>query len=112
MGDLISGTGPLFMDPDPEAARAFFRTKLRAQVSKLKEELNIARRIEWIRQGIFANAEQKGAQKLMQGVTAPQMQARTAKPAYDLNVEVNADGSVKVIPPLAGAGATNSPPAK
>jgi chromosome segregation ATPase len=85
---------------------------LRAQVSKLKEELNIARRIEWIRQGIFANAEQKGAQKLMQGVSAPQMTARTAKPAYDLNVEVNADGSVKVIPPLAGAGATNSPPAR
>lgn len=87
-------------------------TVLRAQVSKLKEELNIARRIEWIRQGIFANTDQKGAQKLMQGVSAPQMQARTAKPAYDLNVEVNADGSVKVIPPLAGAGATNSPPAK
>jgi chromosome segregation ATPase len=85
---------------------------LRAQVSKLKEELNIARRIEWIRQGIFANAEQKGAQKLMQGVSAPQMQARTAKPAYDLNVEVNADGSVKVIPPLAGAGTTNSPAAR
>jgi chromosome segregation ATPase len=85
---------------------------LRAQVSKLKEELNIARRIEWIRQGIFANAEQKGAQKLMQGASAPQMAARTAKPAYDLNVEVNADGSVKVIPPLAGGGPTNSPPAR
>ena len=85
---------------------------LRAQVSKLKEELNIARRIEWIRMGIFASAEQKGAQKLMQGASAPQMAARTSKPAYDLNVEVNADGSVKVIPPLAGAGTTNSPPAK
>jgi len=85
---------------------------LRAQVSKLKEELNIARRIDWIRQGLFANADQKGAQKLMQGISVPQMQARTAKPAYDLNVEVNADGSVKVIPPLAGAGATNAPAAK
>ncbi len=40
---------------------------LRAQVSKLKEELSIARRIEWIRQGLFASTDQKGAQKLMQG---------------------------------------------
>jgi hypothetical protein len=24
MAELASGTGPLFMDPDPEAARAFF----------------------------------------------------------------------------------------
>jgi len=85
-------------------------TVLRAQVSKLKEELNVARRIEWIRQGLFANIDQKGAQKLMQGISAPQTQARTTKPAYDLNVEVNADGSVKVIPPLSGS--TNSPPAK
>src|SRR5258707_141409 len=45
-------------------------TVLRAQVSKLKQELNIARRIEWIRQGLFASSEQKGAQKLMQGLGA------------------------------------------
>jgi chromosome segregation ATPase len=88
-------------------------TVLRAQVAKLKEELNIARRIEWIRQGIFANSDQKGAQKLMQGNRAPQTPAKAAKPAYDLNVEVSADGSVKVIPPLsARPDATNAPPAK
>jgi uncharacterized protein (DUF3084 family) len=87
-------------------------TVLRAQVSKLKEELNIARRIEWIRQGVFASSEQKGAQKLMQGAAAPQgMQAKAPKPAYDLNVEVKADGSVKVLPPLNPA-ATNTAPAK
>lgn len=80
---------------------------LRAQVAKLKEELNIARRIEWIRQGLFASTEQKGAQKLMQGVAAPQ--SKPPKPDYDLNVEVSADGSVKVIPP---AQTTNAPPAK
>ncbi len=78
---------------------------LRAQVAKLKEELNIARRIEWIRQGLFASAEQKGAQKLMQGGATP-LQAK-AKPAYDLNVEVSADGSVRVLPPR-----TNAPAAK
>jgi chromosome segregation ATPase len=82
---------------------------LRAQVAKLKEELNISRRIEWIRQGLFASTEQKGAQKLMQGLNVPQTQAK-AKPTYDLNVEVSADGSVKVIPPLNKT--TNAPPAK
>jgi DNA repair exonuclease SbcCD ATPase subunit len=82
---------------------------LRAQVSKLKEELSVARRLEWIRQGLFASNDQRGAQKLMQG-TAP-ASARASKPAYDLNVEVSADGSVKVIPPLTNRpAATNSPP--
>lgn len=83
---------------------------LRAQVAKLKEELNIARRIEWIRQGLFATTEQKGAQKLMQGVTVPQSTPKAQKASYDLNVEVGADGSVKVIPPPSKT--TNSPPAK
>ena len=82
---------------------------LRAQVAKLKEELNISRRIEWIRQGLFASADQKGAQKLMQGFTAAQTHSRaTNKPAYDLNVEINADGTVKVIPPLTNAPAGHS----
>jgi len=82
---------------------------LRAQVSKLKEELNIARRIEWIRRGLFASSEEKGAQKLMRGVTPPETHPKVEQPSYDLNVEVHADGSVKVIPPL---NRTNSPSAK
>ena len=82
---------------------------LKAQVSRLKEELAIERRVEWIRQGLFAASEQKGAQKLMQGLSASQ--GKTApKPKYDLNVEINADGSVKVIPPVGSPAATNSPP--
>jgi len=82
---------------------------LRAQVSKLKEELSIARRIEWIRQGLFANNEQKGAQKLMQGLSAPQAKA-PPKSNFDLNVEINADGSVKVIPPATNRPAGTTPP--
>jgi glutaconate CoA-transferase subunit A len=35
MTELGSGKGPLFMDPDPEAARAFFRTKSRALTNKV-----------------------------------------------------------------------------
>ena len=83
---------------------------LRAQVSKLKEELSVARRLEWIRQGLFAATDQKGAQKLMQGPAASQVKA--PKPTYDLNVEVSADGSVKVIPPLTNRPAATNPPAK
>jgi chromosome segregation ATPase len=87
-------------------------TVLRAQVAKLKQELNIARRLEWIRQGLFASSDQKGAQKLMQGVSAPPSQGKAARPAYDLNVEVGADGSVKVIPPPGSRTETNTAPAK
>ena len=83
---------------------------MRAQVSKLKEELSVARRLEWIRQGLFASTEQRGAQKLMQGTALAQV--KPPKPTYDLNVEVGADGSVKVIPPLTNRPAATSPPAK
>ncbi len=83
---------------------------LRAQVSKLKEELSVARRLDWIRQGLFASTDVKGAQKLMQGPAASQVKA--PKPNYDLNVEVNSDGSVKVVPPLTNRPAATNPPAK
>jgi chromosome segregation ATPase len=83
---------------------------LRAQVSKLKEELSVNRRLEWIRQGLFAATDQKGAQQLMQGPAPTRVKA--PKPTYDLNVEVSADGSVKVIPPLTNRPAVINPPAK
>lgn len=73
---------------------------LRAQVAKLKEELSVARRLEWIRKGLFAADNQKGAERLLQ-LNNPAAAARTN--TYDLNVEVNADGSVSVIPPLTNA---------
>lgn len=69
---------------------------LRAQVSKLREELSIARRLDWLRRGLFS--DEKGAQRLMQGTPR---EVRTNQ--FDLNVEVNADGSVSVIPPLTNA---------
>jgi len=84
-------------------------TVLRAQVSKLKEEMNVARRVEWNRQGILAASEQKGAQKLMQGLVSPV--PKSSRPNYDLNVEVSADGSVRVIPPATNNVAPgNQPP--
>ena len=83
---------------------------LRTQVAKLKEELNVSRRLAWIREGIFSRADQKGAQQLTVkstpafGPGSNPTNIPAAKPSnYDLNVEVNSDGTVRVIP------ATNSP---
>ncbi|HXS67639.1 MAG TPA: hypothetical protein VN761_02280 [Candidatus Polarisedimenticolia bacterium] len=86
---------------------------LRAQVAKLKEEMNISRRLAWIREGIFARDEQKGAQRLMEK-NPPRPAVSSAPTNYDLNVEVNADGSVRVIAPggTNNAASTNPPPAK
>jgi chromosome segregation ATPase len=75
---------------------------LKTQVAQLKAELSISRRLEWIRKGLFAS-DQKGATALLQASAKP----APAPNNYDLNVEINADGSVKVIPP-----ATNAPAAK
>ena len=81
----------------------------RSRIRELKEEMVVARRMEWARQGVYANSEQKGAQKLMQGVAATQTKP-APKPSYDLNVEVSADGSVKVLPPATNAPASAKPP--
>lgn len=79
---------------------------LRAQVAKLKEELNLARRLEWIRRGLLGGPEVRGATLLMRG-PAPRKPATTEP--YDLNVEVSADGTVRVIPPPTNAPAPNPP---
>jgi len=74
---------------------------LRAQVAKLKEELNISRRLEWIRKGLATSSSQKGAQGLLQSGpgAGPAPASQTSTSRYDLNVEVKSDGSVQVIPP-------------
>jgi chromosome segregation ATPase len=98
-----------------ELERQFNDLKVvRAQVAKLKEELDISRRLAWIREGIFARDEQKGGQQLMQKSPPPTATAKAtvspAKPNYDLNVQVNSDGTVRVVPPGNNAASTNSPP--
>lgn len=85
-------------------------TVLRAQVSRLKEELSVARRLELLRQGFFARSDERGAQRLMQGATASK--AKPAPIPSDLNVEVSADGTVKIIPPLTNRPAGTSPSPK
>jgi uncharacterized protein involved in exopolysaccharide biosynthesis len=93
---------------------------VRTQVKKLKTDLIVARRLEWMREGIDPSKITKGGEILMQH-TAPSSSPATKSSApsdkiqpplgtnFDLNVEVNSDGSVHVIPPLSNAPATKSP---
>jgi len=68
-------------------------TALRAQVSKLKDELSVARRLEWIRMGIYGQQAMKGAEKLMAGSPNP-----AAATNFNLNVELKQDGGAIVVP--------------
>ena len=81
---------------------------VRAQVKKLKDDLLVARRLQWMRDGSEAGSQQKGAQLLMQHMAS----APPQPPHYDLNVEVGSDGSIHVIPSPTNAPATttNLPP--
>lgn len=74
---------------------------VRAQVRKLRDDLLVARRLEWMRQGTDPTQQRKGAQLLMARTPATN---RVVGPAhYDLNVEVNSDGSVQVVPATTNA---------
>ena len=76
---------------------------LREQVRQLKEELNISRRLDWIRRGIYGDGEfKKGSQLLQEGLPKPKPTGTN----YNLEVEITRDGAVKVAP------GTNAPPTK
>jgi chromosome segregation ATPase len=81
---------------------------VRTQVKKLKDDLLIARRLQWMRERSEPGSQQKGAQLLMQRTAS----APARPPHYDLNVEVSSDGFIHVIPLPANAPATttNLPP--
>jgi hypothetical protein len=77
---------------------------VRAQARKLRDDALIARRLEWMRQGIDPTKPVKGAQLLMQRPPSAAKAAPAAgSPLYNLNVEVGSDGSVHVIPPPTNA---------
>lgn len=75
---------------------------LRVQVSKLKEELAISRRLEFIRLNLFGSSGKGGAEKLMAPASkSPGSAGRGTN--YGLEVEVRPDGGAKVVSP------TNAP---
>jgi chromosome segregation ATPase len=72
---------------------------LREQVRRLKEELAVSRRLDFIKRGLYG-FDKKGAQLVNEGVRpAPKPAAGTN--AYPLKVEVGTDGSTKVETPPA-----------
>ncbi len=71
-------------------------SQVRAQVRKLRGDLLIARRLEWMREGTDPAKQQKGAQLLITRTSATNGSIRP--PGYNLNVEVGSEGSVKVVP--------------
>lgn len=77
---------------------------LRDQVRKLRDELSIARRLEWIRRGLYGS--EKGAEKLQKGLASTGPQTN-----YDLNVEIKQSGATKILSPSTNAPSTNAPPA-
>ena len=77
---------------------------LREQVSRLKDELSISRRLEWIRRGILGTP-QKGAEALISPVPPPVLVTNV-----DLNVELKQGGGVKIQVPTNSPPATNAPP--
>ncbi len=70
---------------------------LRDQVRKLKEELSIAKRLDFIRRGLYG-FDKKGAQLINEGVR-PLAPKNSATNAFPLNVEVGTDGSSKITTP-------------
>ncbi|HEY4951990.1 MAG TPA: hypothetical protein VII71_01225 [Verrucomicrobiae bacterium] len=76
--------------------------EVRAQVKKLRDELFVARRLQWMNAGNTSSAQQKGAELLMQRGSAANT-APARPPHNDLNVEVGSDGSVHIIPPTTNA---------
>ena len=85
--------------------------ELRKQLSRLRDELSIARRLEWIKKGIFGMTEIKGGQLLMQP-----SKAKDGSPTgtnFGLQAELRTDGSATVttpnVPAPAKSGAVPAP---
>lgn len=81
-------------------------SQVRAQVRKLRDDLLIARRLQWMREGTDPNQQRKGAQVLM--ARGPVTNRMVGPAHYDLNVEVSSDGSVQVVPTTTNAPATTN----
>ncbi len=74
--------------------------ELRKQVSRLREELSIARRIEWLKKGIFGFSDMKGGQMLLPNVkTTPSKATNATGTNFGLQAELRSDGSATISTP-------------
>jgi DNA repair exonuclease SbcCD ATPase subunit len=78
---------------------------LRDQVRKLRDELSVSRRLDWIRRGLYGSL--KGSELLRRS-----MAANAGRTNYNLDVEIRRDGGVTVLTntpaPEPEAGTTNT----
>lgn len=81
-------------------------SQVRAQVRKLRDDLLVARRLQWMREGTDPSQHRKGAELLM--ARAPESNRNVGPAHYNLNVEVGSDGSVQVVPTLTNAPAATN----
>lgn len=81
---------------------------LREQVRKMRDELSISRRLDWIRRGLYGQL--KGAERLQRGFQEKQAEQASASTNFDLNVELKQTGEVNVNqPPRTNAPANPAP---
>jgi len=80
-------------------------SQVRAQVRKLRDDLLVAQRLKWMREGTDPDQQRKGAELLM--ARAPASNRNVGPAHYDLNVVVSSDGSVQVVPTAANAPAAS-----
>ena len=60
----------------------------------LRDELTVARRLDWIRKGLYGDTK-KGAEILQGGLSSGETPGATN---FNLNVELKQDGTVRVVP--------------
>lgn len=86
---------------------------LKTQVRKLRSELAIERRLDWIRRGILGTSSQRGATRQMEAAKQSKSGQESADDSrYDLNVEILDDGTVRVLSESTNAPGTNAPAAE
>ncbi len=73
---------------------------VRAQEKKLKDDLFVSRRLQWMQAGTDPSLQQRGGQLMVQRAAPVPAQP----PHYDLTVEVGSDGAIRVFP-----ASTNAP---
>ena len=93
--ELLTQLKRLEMDKKDLIAQFNNISALRTQLAKLKEEASVAQRLAWLRSGLYANQEKKGAQRLLAEAT----DKGTSEPANRLKVDIDQNGGSKVITP-------------
>ena len=70
---------------------------LRKQVRQLLDELTAERKLQWLRRGLYRSARGKGG-AMLKRLESKKEHEEKPTPGYDLEVEINKDGSINLTP--------------